>query len=73
MAHSRTGRQIEMEKLLEACRLSSVGDIMRARLFLERAREVRAGCRQSRTASRKSQATASKCKAAKLDQPLGWE
>ena len=62
-----------MERLLEACKHSTAGDIGRAAMFLERAREVRAGCRQSRTASRKSQATASKRKAAKLDQPLGWE
>ena len=62
-----------MERLLEACKYSTAGDIGRAAMFLERAKEVRAGCRQDRTKSRKAQSTASKRKAAQLDQPLGWE
>ena len=69
---SRTGRQISMAELLEACKTAWVSDIMRATLFLERAEEVRTGCRKQRTRGRKRQASASKREAAKLDQPLGW-
>ena len=61
-----------MQRLLEICKLSTVGDIDRASLFLERAREVRAGCRGARTQSRTSQANASKRRAAKEDNPLTW-
>ena len=62
-----------MERLLEACRHSKVADIQRAAMFLERAEEVRRGNRGNRTASRKAQATASKRKAAKEDNPLSWD
>ena len=61
-----------MQRLLEACRHSTAGDIQRAALFLERAQEVRRGNRGNRTASRQQQATASKRKAAKQDNPLTW-
>ena len=50
-----------------------VSDIDRAAIFLERARDVRQGNRRNRNESRKSQATASKRKAAKLDKPIGWD
>ena len=61
-----------MQRLLEACKHSTAGDIQRAALFLERAQEVRRGNRGNRTASRQQQATASKRKAAKEDNPLTW-
>ena len=61
-----------MERLLEACRRSTAGDIQRAALFLERAQEVRRGNRGNRTASRQAQATASKRKASQQDNPLTW-
>lgn len=61
-----------MSRLLEAAKFSTAADITRAALFLERARDVRAGNRQNRTESRASQATASKRKAAKQDNPLIW-
>ena len=61
-----------MQRLLEACRHSTAGDIQRAALFLERAQEVRRGNRGNRTASRQQQATASQRKAAKEDNPLTW-
>ena len=61
-----------MERLLEACRNSTAGDIQRAALFLERAQEVRRGNRGNRTESRQRQATASKRKAAQQDNPLSW-
>jgi hypothetical protein len=67
-----SGRQIAMQRLLDAAKFSSAADIIRAAMFLERAREVRAGNRQNRTESRASQATASKRKAAKQDNPLSW-
>ena len=68
-----TGRQLAMQRLLDAAKNSWVSDIDRASIFLERAREVREGCRDSRNVSRKSQATASKRKAAKEDKPLAWD
>lgn len=67
-----TGRQLAMQRLLAAAAESWVSDIDRAALFLERAREVREGCRESRNVSRKSQAGAAKRRAAKEDKPLGW-
>lgn len=68
-----SGRQIAMQRLLKAAKLSSAADIHRASLFLERAREVRRGNRVNRNESKESQANASKRKAAKLDQPLTWD
>ena len=72
LMESRTGRQIAMAELLEACKTSWVSDIMRAAKFLEQAEEVRTGCRKQRTKGRRRQATASKREVAKQDQPLGW-
>lgn len=68
-----TGRQLAMQRLLDAAKNSWVSDIDRASIFLERAREVRDGCRDSRNVSRRSQASASKRKAAKEDNPLTWD
>ena len=67
-----TGRQQAMLKLMEVCKESKVADIFRAVLFLQRAKAVRSGCREDRNKSRESQATASKRKAAKQDNPLTW-
>ena len=53
-----------MQRLLDAAKNSWVSDIDRASMFLERARDVRAGCRDSRTVSRKSQAGGAKRRAA---------
>ena len=61
-----------MQRLLEVCKSSKASDIQRAAIFLERALEVRGGNRANRTASRQQQATASKRKAAKEDNPLTW-
>ena len=69
---SRTGRQIAMAELLEACKTSWTSDIFRAVKFLEQAEEVRTGCRKQRTRSRTRQNSGAKTKAAKLDQPLNW-
>ena len=41
-----------MERLLEATKRSTVGDIQRACMFLERAMEVRKGCREQRREKR---------------------
>ena len=69
---SQTGRQIAMTRLLDVSRRSMVSDIERAAIFLERAEDVRKGNRSNRNVSKAKQATGSKRKAAKLDQPMGW-
>ena len=61
-----------MQQLLEICKFSTVGDLQRAVLFLQRAAEVRKGNRSNRTQSRYLQATASKRLAAKQDNPVSW-
>ena len=58
-----------MRKLIEEAGTSKISDIHRAVLFLQRAREVRAGCRQQRTSSRAEQAVAWK---KKTDSPATW-
>ena len=58
-----------MRRLISEAGLSKLSDIHRAVLFLERAREVRAGCRQQRTSSRAEQAVAWK---KKTDSPVRW-
>ncbi len=65
----RTGRQIAMERLNKAIQTATTGDLQRAAMFLERAREVRAGCTKQRARSRRTQATAWRKKA---DSPLVW-
>jgi hypothetical protein len=65
----RTGRQIAMERLNKAIQTAVTGDLQRAAMFLERAREVRAGCTKQRAQSRRAQANAWKKKA---DTPLVW-
>ena len=61
-----------MQRLLDAARISSAADIIRAAMFLEDAYQVRRGNRVNRNASRASQATASRRKAAEQDNPLTW-
>ena len=61
-----------MRRLLEICKISTAADIQRAAIFLEQAAEVRRGNRSNRTESRQQQATASKRKAAKQDNPMTW-
>ena len=58
-----------MQSLIEEARISKLGDVQRAVLFLQRARQVRAGCRQQRTSSRQEQAVAWK---KKVDSPATW-
>ena len=65
----RTGRQIAMERLNKAIQTAATGDLQRAAMFLERAREVRADCTKQRAQSRHAQAAAWKKKA---DSPLVW-
>ena len=67
---SQTGREIAMQRLLEAARLSTAGDIQRAAMFLERAREVRGGCRTQRGQARRAQATAWE---KKVDPDVRWK
>ena len=69
---TQSGRQIAMQRLLEITKRSMVSDIERAAIFLERAEDVRKGNRSNRNVSKAKQATGSKRKAAKLDQPMGW-
>ena len=61
-----------MRRLLEICKFSTAADIQRAAMFLEQAAEVRKGNRSNRTGSRQQQATASKRKAARQDNPMTW-
>jgi len=65
----RTGRQIAMERLNKAIQTAVTGDLQRAAMFLERAREVRAGCTKQRAQSRRAQTNAGK---KKVDSPATW-
>lgn len=65
----RTGRQIVMERLNKAIQTATTGDLQRAAMFLERAREVRAGCTNQRAQARKAQATAWQ---KKVDNSVAW-
>jgi len=65
----RTGRQIAMERLNKAIQTAVTGDLQRAAMFLERAREVRAGCTKQRAQSRSAQTNAWK---KKVDSPATW-
>ncbi|MFZ9095532.1 MAG: hypothetical protein ACO22O_12390 [bacterium] len=51
----KTGRQIILRYLQYEIGRATTADLQRAAEFLERARDVRAGCRQQRTKSRKNQ------------------
>jgi len=65
----RTGRQIAMERLNKAIQTAVTGDLQRAAMFLEGAREVRAGCTKQRAQSRRAQTSAWK---KKVDSPATW-
>lgn len=65
----RTGRQIVMERLQQAIRTATTGDLQRAAMFLEGAKKVRDGCTTQRSRSRAAQSTAWK---KKVDDPLLW-
>ena len=69
MSKPRTGRQLIMDRLTKAIQRSTTGDLQRAAMFLERAKEVRAGSRNQRTIARQSQATAWK---KKVDNSVTW-
>ena len=69
MPQPRSGRQLIMDRLHKAIQRSTTGDLQRAAMFLERAREVRAGSRNQRTSARQSQATAWK---KKVDNSITW-
>ena len=47
-----------MERLNKAIRTATTGDLQRAAMFLEGAREVRAGCTNQRAQARRAQSTA---------------
>jgi hypothetical protein len=51
----KTGRQVILKYLQYEITRATTADLQRAANFLERAREVRQGCRQQRTQSRKNQ------------------
>jgi hypothetical protein len=58
-----------MAQLIAEAKNSKLSDVMRAVIFLQRARDVRTGCKEQRNASRSAQATAWE---KKVDQPVGW-
>lgn len=64
-----TPRQDLMAQLIAEAKNSKLSDVMRAVIFLQRARDVRTGCKEQRNASRSAQATAWE---KKVDQPVGW-
>ena len=51
----KTGRQVIMTYLNYEIARATTADLERAARFLERAREVRSGCRKQRTQARKNQ------------------
>lgn len=44
----QTGRELQMERLMKACKTAMAADIHRAADFLERAKDIRDGCREQR-------------------------
>jgi hypothetical protein len=69
MPQPKSGRQIILERLNRAIQLAMTADLERAALFLERAREVRRGCRTQRSNSRAAQSNAWK---KKVDDSITW-
>tara|TARA_A100001201_G_scaffold96244_1_gene83182 strand:+ start:704 stop:907 length:204 start_codon:yes stop_codon:yes gene_type:complete len=53
---AKTGREIMLDYLRYEIARATTADLQRAAEFLEGARQIRAGCRKQRNASRKSQA-----------------
>lgn len=64
-----TPRQALTAELLHEVRLSKLSDVQRAVIFLQRARDVRKGCRVQRNASKKAQSEAWK---KGVDSPAHW-
>lgn len=69
MQQPRTGRQIILERLHKAIRMATAADLLRAAMFLEGAREVRAGSKRQRAYARQEQSTAWK---KKVDDSITW-
>ena len=69
MPQPKSGRQIILERLQKIITLSTTGDLQRAAMFLEGAREVRNGSKNQRSNSRRAQATAWK---KKVDNSITW-
>jgi hypothetical protein len=65
----KSGRQLILERLYKAMNLSTTADLQRAAMFLERAREIRNGCRNQRNTSRSNQRTAWK---KRVDDSVTW-
>jgi len=65
----RSGRQIIMEYLNKEICQATTGDLHRAADFLKGAREVRSGCKQQRSSSRKATKQAY---LKKVDNPISW-
>ena len=65
----KSGRQLIMERLNKAIQLATTADLQRAAMFLERAREIRNGCRNQRNTSRSNQRTAWK---KRVDDSVTW-
>ena len=64
-----TPRQDLMAQLIAEAKNSKLSDVMRAVIFLQRARDVRKGCRVQRNAAKAAQSTAWE---KKVDQPATW-
>lgn len=66
---ARTGRELIVAWLQDEMRQATTADLQRAAALLQFAREVRKGCKQQRTSSRKAQATGWR---KYVDAPLSW-
>ena len=64
-----TGRQLVMERLKEAIRTATTGDLQRAAMFLEGAKKARDGRTNQRAQARRAQTTAWK---KKVDPSVMW-
>ena len=58
-----------MQRLNEAIRTATTGDLQRAAMFLEGARKVRAGCTNQRAQARRAQTMAWR---KKVDDSIAW-
>ena len=65
----KSGRQIIMEKLNKAIAFSTTGDLQRAAIFLEQAREVRMGKKGARSKGRQDFTNS---RVRKVDRPVSW-
>jgi|TARA_Y100000287_G_scaffold97306_1_gene77705 hypothetical protein len=69
MQQPKTGRQLILERLNEAIRMATTADLQRAAIFLEGAKQIRAGSKRQRAYSRQEQATSWK---KKVDSSITW-